>query len=117
MLSKNIDQLLEMWAFSMMKHGDLGPFQDYKEIYETIDATTVGDAPWKCLQTEPLDPSPDALAWARERYEVWYRDPDVVITNMIDNPDLNGAFDTTPYVRVDAHGKRRWSDFMSANFA
>ncbi|KAJ7803304.1 hypothetical protein B0H13DRAFT_2244639 [Mycena leptocephala] len=116
MSSKNIDQLLEMWALSM-KHEDLGPFQDYKEIYETIDATTVGNTPWKCLQTEPLDPSPDTPAWARERYDVWYRDPDVVITNMLDNPDLDGAFDTTPYVRVDAHGKRRWSDFMSANFA
>ncbi|KAJ6561258.1 hypothetical protein B0H10DRAFT_2180547 [Mycena sp. CBHHK59/15] len=66
------------------------------QIYETIDATTVGDAPWKCL-TELLDPSPDAPAWAREWYEVWYRNPDVVITNMLDNPDLNGAFDTTPY--------------------
>ncbi|KAJ6527460.1 hypothetical protein B0H19DRAFT_969690 [Mycena capillaripes] len=107
MSSKNIDQLLEMWALSMMKHGDLGPFQDYKEIYDTIDATTVGDAPWKCFQTEPLNFSADAPAWARERYEVWYRDPDVVITNMLDNP----------YVQVDAQGKRRWSDFMSANFA
>ncbi|KAJ6463659.1 hypothetical protein DFH09DRAFT_1267437 [Mycena vulgaris] len=117
MSSKNIDQLLEMWALSMMKHDDLGPFHDYKDLYETIDTTTVGDAPWKCLQTEPFNPAPDAPAWARQRYEVWYRDPDVVIANMLDNPDLDGAFDTTPYVHLDADGKRHWSDFMSANFA
>ncbi|KAJ6609407.1 hypothetical protein B0H10DRAFT_2225936 [Mycena sp. CBHHK59/15] len=96
MSSKNIDQLLEMWALSMMKHEDLGPFQDYKEIYETIEATTVVDAPWKCLQTEPLDPSPDAPVWAWEWYEVWYHDPDVVITNMLDNPDLDGVAMRSP---------------------
>ncbi|KAJ7127826.1 hypothetical protein C8R44DRAFT_830310 [Mycena epipterygia] len=117
MSSKNIDQLLEMWALSMMKHDDLGPFHDYKHIYETIDATTVGDAPWKCFQTQPVDLGPDAPAWAQQQYEIWYRDPDVVIANMLDNPDFNGAFDTTPYVQIDAQGQRRWSDFMSANFS
>ncbi|KAJ6599442.1 hypothetical protein B0H10DRAFT_2167549 [Mycena sp. CBHHK59/15] len=117
MSSKNIDQLLEMWALSMMKHDDLGPFQDYKEVYETIDTTTVGDAPWKCFQTEPLNPAADAPAWAWERYKIWHRDPDVVIANMLDNPDLDRAFDTTPYIQVDTQGKHRWSDFMSTNFA
>lgn len=117
MSSKNIDDLLEMWALSLMKLNDLGPFHDYKDIYETIDGTTVGDAPWKCFETQPFNTAADAPAWARQSYEVWYRDSDVVITNILDNPDLDGAFDTTPYVRVDADGKRRWSDFMSANFA
>ncbi|KAK7008370.1 C2H2-type domain-containing protein [Favolaschia claudopus] len=117
MSSTNIDALLEMWALSMMKHDDLGPFRDYKEIYEAIDSTSVGDAPWKCMVTEPFDTSADAPEWAKRRYEVWYRDPDVVVSNILDNPDMDGAFDTTPYVRVDAQGKRRWSDFMSANFA
>ncbi|KAF7360908.1 hypothetical protein MSAN_01120700 [Mycena sanguinolenta] len=36
---------------------------------------------------------------------------------MLDNPDLDDAFDTTPYVHLDANGKHHWSDFMSANFA
>ncbi|KAF8174181.1 hypothetical protein K438DRAFT_2049994 [Mycena galopus ATCC 62051] len=106
-----------MWALSLMKHDDLSPFHDYKSLYETINATAVGDMPWKCFQTEPLNPAADAPAWARQQYEVWYCDPDVVIANMLDNPDLNGGFDTTPYVHLDANGKRHWSDFMSANFA
>ncbi|KAJ7868968.1 hypothetical protein B0H14DRAFT_3132512 [Mycena olivaceomarginata] len=50
-------------------------------------------------------------------YEIWYRDPDVVIRNMLGNPDFDGEFDTTPYVELDRHGQRRWSDFMSGNFA
>ncbi|KAJ7114416.1 hypothetical protein C8R44DRAFT_630053 [Mycena epipterygia] len=117
MSSKNINHLLELWALSLMKHDDLGTFRDYKDIYETIDATKVGDAPWKCFVTTPMAVGDDAPAWARQKYEVWYRDPEVVVANMLDNPDFDGAFDTTPYVHLDAENKRRWSDFMSANFA
>ncbi|KAJ6607973.1 hypothetical protein B0H10DRAFT_1816789 [Mycena sp. CBHHK59/15] len=117
MSSKNIDFLLEQWALSLMKHDDLGPFENYQYLYETIDTTKLGDAPWQCLQTEPLADGEDAPAWARQSYEVWYRDPDVVISNMLDNPDFDGAFDTAPYVHLDPDGKRRWHDFMSANFA
>jgi hypothetical protein len=117
MSTKNIDYLLEQWALSLMKHGDLGPFENYQHLYETIDATKLGDAPWQCFQTEPLATGEDAPVWARQSYEIWYRDPEVVISNMLDNPDFDGAFDTAPYVHLDSNGKRRWHDFMSANFA
>ncbi|KAJ7328054.1 hypothetical protein DFH08DRAFT_916752 [Mycena albidolilacea] len=100
MSTKNIDNLLEQWALSLMKHGDLGPFENYQHLYETIDATKLY-----------------APVWARQSYEIWYRDPEVVISNMLDNPDFDGAFDTAPYVHLDSNGKRRWHDFMSANFA
>ncbi|KAJ7888963.1 hypothetical protein B0H14DRAFT_3081915 [Mycena olivaceomarginata] len=117
MSTKNIDYLLEQWALSLMKHGDLGPFENYQHLYETIDATKLGDAPWQCFQTEPLATGEDAPVWARQSHEIWYRDPEVLISNMLDNPDFDGAFDTAPYVHLDSNGKRRWHDFMSANFA
>ncbi|KAJ7648793.1 hypothetical protein DFH06DRAFT_1423544, partial [Mycena polygramma] len=117
MSSKNIDYLLDQWALSLAKHDDLGPFENYQHLYETIDATKLGDAPWQCFQTEPLAVGEDAPAWARQSYEVWYRDPAVVIANMLDNPDFDGAFDTAPYIHRDSNGKRHWHDFMSANFA
>ncbi|KAJ7840102.1 hypothetical protein B0H14DRAFT_3696876 [Mycena olivaceomarginata] len=117
MSAGNIDFLLEQWALSMMQHGDLGPFQDYQHLYETIDSTKLGDAPWQCLQTEPLALGEDAPIWARQSYEIWYRDPETVIANMLFNPDSDGTFDTAPYVHLDADGNRRWHDFMSANFA
>ncbi|KAJ6472013.1 hypothetical protein C8R45DRAFT_1164738, partial [Mycena sanguinolenta] len=117
MSAKNIDFLLEQWALSLMKHNDLGPFENYKHLYKTIDATKLGDAPWQCFQTEPLADGDDAPSWARQSYEIWYRDPEVVISNMLDNPDFHGAFDTKPYVHLNSNGKRRWHDFMSANFA
>jgi hypothetical protein len=100
-----------------MKHDDLGPFENYQHLYETIDATKLGDAPWQCIQTKPLADGEDALAWARQLYQIWYRDPDVAISNMLYNPDFDGASDTAPYAHLDCDGKRLWHDFMSANFA
>ncbi|KAJ7719659.1 hypothetical protein B0H16DRAFT_1794428 [Mycena metata] len=112
----NIDYLLELWGLSLMKHGDLGPYDNYQQLYAAIDSIGAGNAPWKCLKTA-ADPRADAPDWARQEYEIWYRNPDVVIRNMLDNPDFNGEFDTTPYIELDHDGQRRWSDFMSGNFS
>ncbi|KAF8152242.1 hypothetical protein B0H34DRAFT_110690 [Crassisporium funariophilum] len=118
MSAPNIDYLLELWALSLMKHGDLGPFTSYEDVYHSIDATRLGDAPWKCFATTyngeagPNDPS-----WKSAEYEVWYRDPDVVIANMLSNPDFHGQIDYVPYIRRDKNGQQTWSDFMSGNFA
>ncbi|KAJ6622418.1 hypothetical protein B0H10DRAFT_2175040 [Mycena sp. CBHHK59/15] len=116
MSKDNIDYLLELWGLSLMKHGDLGPYDNYQQLYAAIDDVKLGDAPWKCFKTGG-DADVSAPDWARQEYEIWYRDPDVVIRNMLDNPDFDGEFDTTPYVQLDRNGKRRWSDFMSGNFA
>ena len=117
MSQNNINNLLELWALSLMKHDDLGPFDSYKHIYNTIDATPLGDAPWKCFQAGFEEDLPDdAPSWKRRVYDIWYRDPDVVISNLLDNPDFDGEFDTMPYVHLDAESMRCWSDFMSANF-
>ncbi|KAJ7138682.1 hypothetical protein C8R43DRAFT_1089287 [Mycena crocata] len=119
MSKDNIDYLLELWGLSLMKHGDLGPYNNYQQLYAAIDAVKVGDAPWKCFKTggEAGADGAGKPDWARQEYEIWYRDPDVVIRNMLDNPDFDGEFDTTPYVELDRDGQRRWSDFMSGNFS
>ncbi|KAJ7745639.1 hypothetical protein B0H16DRAFT_1557678 [Mycena metata] len=106
-----------MGAITHETRGDLGPYDNYQQLYAAIDSIGVGDAPWKCFKTTAIDPRPDAPDWARQEYEIWYRDPDTVIRNMLDNPDFAGEFDTTPYIELDATGQRRWSDFMSGNFA
>jgi len=118
MSQSNIDDLLELWALSLMKHDNLGPFDSYKHIYDTIDATHVGDAPWKSFQAcVDVDLPDDAPSWRQRSYDIYYHDPDVVVINLLNNPDFNGQFDMTPYVHLDAHGHRQWSDFMSANFS
>ena len=49
----NIKHLLELWALSLMKHGSVGPFDSYKDIYDRIDAIEEGNS---CLNSQVSDP-------------------------------------------------------------
>ena len=117
MSAGNIDTLLDIWAESM-EPGEEPPFVSHGDVYDTIDATRHGDAPWKCLAVyysgEVNDNSP---SWQKKEWELYYRDPGVVITHMLDNPDFDGLLDYAAYVGLDKSGKRCWSDFMSGNYA
>ncbi|KAJ8701478.1 hypothetical protein PTI98_000250 [Pleurotus ostreatus] len=92
------------------------PFKDHDDMYNTIDASKLGDAPWQCLKVDPCGTAEEPL-WKQKIYEVWFRDPDIVLQNMLDNPDFDGEFDYSPYVEVDDKNNRRWGDAMSANYA
>ena len=50
-------------------------------------------------------------------YEVWYHNPDAVISAMLGNPDFNGQFDLHPYVDLNPDGTCRWNDIMLGNLA
>lgn len=95
-----------------------GPFIDHTDMFCTIDEIQAGSAPWKCFQTVVDDDLPiNAPEWQKTSYQVWYRDPDTVIANILSNPEFSKDFDTAPYIHMDKAGKRRWGDFMSGNFA
>ncbi|KAK7457887.1 hypothetical protein VKT23_010231 [Stygiomarasmius scandens] len=112
------DFLLNLWNLSLHKHDDTGPFYNHEAIHDAIDSIKYGSAPWHCLVTVPdADLPAGAPEWKKAKYEVWYRDPDTVIANMLDNTEFAREFDTQPYVEVKLDGKRRWSDFMSGNYA
>ncbi|KAL6298938.1 hypothetical protein BKA93DRAFT_753777 [Sparassis latifolia] len=118
MFQPDIDYLMELWGLSLMKHGDLGPFDSYDHMYAVIDDVAEGSAPWKCFVSQgEADLPPNAPNWQSEEYHIWYRDPRTVIANMLDNPDFAGEFDPAPYIHVDASDNRRWSDFMSGNYS
>ncbi|KDQ31981.1 hypothetical protein PLEOSDRAFT_1091908 [Pleurotus ostreatus PC15] len=92
------------------------PFKDHDDMYNTIDALKLGDTPWQCLKVDPCGTAEEPL-WKQKIYKVWFRDPDIVLQNMLDNPDFDGKFDYSPYVEVDDKNNRRWGDAMSANYA
>ncbi|KAH7917163.1 hypothetical protein BV22DRAFT_1026888 [Leucogyrophana mollusca] len=118
MSAPNIDYLMELWAFETARYDGTSPFCSHKEAYEAIDSIRAGDVPWECLSVEPPDDLPaGAPTWKQNQYQVWYRNPDTVIKNMLDNPDFNGQFDYVPYVYTDGNGQRRWSNVMSGNYA
>ncbi|KAK0435379.1 hypothetical protein EV421DRAFT_2011156 [Armillaria borealis] len=114
----HIDELMELWTLTMLKHNDFGPFENHTAMNKLIDEIKQGSAPWKCFvtQVEPNLP-PHAPSWQRDQYQIWYRDPDTVISNILSNPDFCTEFDASPYVHVGPDGKRRWCDFMSGNYA
>ncbi|KAJ3742783.1 hypothetical protein DFH05DRAFT_1495496 [Lentinula detonsa] len=120
MSQPNINELLDLWCLDIQRrfNGDSAPFGNHQELLETIDSIQDGSAPWKCLETQ-IDESflPDAPEWQKTSYQVWYRDPDMVIANILKNPDFANEFDPAPYVHVGRDGKRRWSNMMSGNFA
>ncbi|KAJ2911359.1 hypothetical protein MD484_g9055, partial [Candolleomyces efflorescens] len=122
MSAKKIDYLLEVWALDKAKSGDLAPFDSYTQMYGTIDAIEFGDAPWQSFSmnfAEDTDHPADA-PWKSASYEVWYRDPARVISNLLDNPDFDTQFDYAAFVELDKSNggqRRRWNDFMSGNWA
>ena len=105
----NIDTLLDLWAQSFEEFdGDqCAPFVNHKDLYTTIDSSTLGDVPWQCLVTGVSGNTDEhSPSWMRTHYKVWYRDPGAVVSAMLSNPDFKGQFDLCPYVDLDAHGKR-----------
>ena len=116
----NIDSLLELWAQSLegLDVTQGAPFDSHEDLYATIDSSTLGDIPWQCLVTGVSDDTNEhSLSWMRTQYEVWYCDPEAVVSSMLSNPDFDGQFDLCPYIDLDAQGKRQWNNVMSGNMA
>lgn len=116
-----IDDLLDIWCLDIRQRFDpagSGPYDRHQELLNTIDSIRHGSAPWHCFETVvDEDLPPDVPEWQKASYQVWYRDPDTVISNILSNRDFADDFDPAPYVHLGKDGKRRWSDFMSGNFS
>ena len=119
MSAGHIDTLLDLWAASLLEHGDEPPFSNHTELYHTIDSTPLGDVPWEVfnLKYDRELPEDEVPAWMTSEYDVWFRDPRFVIRNLLSNPDFDGKFDYAPYQEYDASGNHRFQDFMSGNWA
>lgn len=59
---------------------------------------------------------PDTPLWMREKHEVWFRDPREIMHGILGNPEFSGSIDYIPY-RDFINRKRRWSEFMSGDWA
>ncbi|KAG2116424.1 uncharacterized protein F5147DRAFT_743077 [Suillus discolor] len=92
-----------------VKHNDHPPFADHKDLHKVIDATQLGNVAWQCLSVQYTGEHPehDAPPWMDREYEVWYRDPRIMVHNMLANPIYKGEIDYAPFRE----------DFMSADWA
>jgi hypothetical protein len=113
-----IDELMQIWANTLPADQE-PPFVDHDNLYNIIDATILGDAPWKSFSVTysgELPVNGDIPAWMLAEYDVWFRDPKVVLQNQLRNPDFKCVFDYAPFQKFDENGDREWKDFMSANW-
>jgi len=89
MSASNINELLQIWASTLPDDED-PPFVNKQHLYDTIDKIELGDAPWRSFSVsfDGEVAEGDATPWKQATYDVWYRDPHVVLKNQLKNPDF-----------------------------
>ncbi|KAN0093226.1 hypothetical protein V8E55_004010 [Tylopilus felleus] len=106
MSAGNIDRLFELWGDPTA--GGKPPFADHKEMYQTIDATLLGDVPWDSIKLKYSGDRLDGAVppWMDQTYEFWYR------------PAYALVFDYVPYRDFLADSnQRRYENLMSGDWA
>ena len=104
MSAGNINIITGLWAASLAPHHDSPPFKNAKDLYDTIDATPLGDTPWQSFTlnyNSPLPESPgpngENLPWTTANYDIWFCDAHLLVQEMISNPDFANGFEYMPY--------------------
>ncbi|KAG2102871.1 uncharacterized protein F5147DRAFT_746797 [Suillus discolor] len=120
MSAGDINKILYLWGITLAVHHDNPPFADYRDLYNTIDATPLGDVAWEnfSLKYNGNKPTGECPLWMEQSYEVWFQDPHTVAKNMLANPDFKGGIDYTPYREFQEKDEQhRYKDFMSGDWA
>lgn len=120
MSSYNVNKLLDIFSAYLHKHGDRPPFSTCAELYRVIDSAQVGDVPWDCFGVKYSgDETDNPAPWMDDVYDVWMRDPESALSQIIGNADFKDAMDYAPYSREydTATDTRHWQDFMSGDWA
>lgn len=119
MSAGDINTLTSLWGATLAPHGAKPPFHNHTDLYNTIDATPLGDVPWDSfsLKYDGDIPTGDVPSWMQDDYEVWFRDPKQLVENMLANPDFKDQFDYSPLQEYDVNEKHRFQDFMSGDWA
>ena len=118
MLGGDINILLELWVASLLKHNDELAFTNHKDIYDTIDATPLGDVPWQSFSVRYNGDRPDPVPpWMDAEFDVWFHDPHTLVHNLLLNPDFDNEFDCAPLQEYDMDGNHWFENFMSGDWA
>ncbi|KAG2037356.1 hypothetical protein BDR03DRAFT_864200, partial [Suillus americanus] len=119
MSAGQIDTLLDLWAATLIKHDDSPPFTGHRDLYETIDSTPLGDVPWQTflMSYSRTSPAENVPPWMTAEYDVWFRDPRLLVHNMLSNPDFAAEIEYVPYRDYTDDNKRCYKNFLSGDWA
>ncbi|KAG1886571.1 hypothetical protein F4604DRAFT_1877832 [Suillus subluteus] len=119
MSAGQIDTLLDLWAATLIQYNDSPPFASHHDLYDTIDSTPLGDIAWESfsMSYKGVKPAENVPPWMKATYEVWFRDPRLLIHNILTNPDFDGEIEYTPYRDYDDNNQRCFKNFFSSDWA
>jgi hypothetical protein len=89
-----------------------------KDLLAYIDSVPMADIPWQSFDvsyTEEI-PAYGAPRWMFEKFECHFRDPRLLVRQMLANRNFDGHFDDAAYQKFNKKGKRTRKDFMSADY-
>jgi hypothetical protein len=111
--NKKLDKLLHLLA---AKYQDQDPpFADHAHLHTLIDSIPQGDIPWQAFTVQYAGET-DGPLWKSASYEVFFRDPLLVMEQQIGNPDYAAEMDFAPKQVFDHDNKRLYTDLMSGNW-
>jgi len=116
MSAGNIDDLLRICF------GGRVPFLNHNELYSAIDSLDVGGVPWQSFSIQydggvHGDDGDNRPKWMSDVHDVFYRDPRLVVHEMLANPDFKDGMDFAPYRIFDKDGIRTYQHLMSGDWA
>ncbi|KIJ62072.1 hypothetical protein HYDPIDRAFT_95108 [Hydnomerulius pinastri MD-312] len=120
MAAPQIDALLDLWAATLLKHGDKPPFAHHRHLHQTIDNTPLGEIKWQKFSVHYTGevPAMNPPPWMQESYEVWFRNPRAVTERILGNPSFASEMDYRPFREYSTEGDtRQFQDFMSGDWA
>jgi hypothetical protein len=114
-----IDTLLDLWAATLIKHDDSPPFTGHHDLYETINSTPLGDVSWQTfsMSYSGTRPAENVPPWMTAEYDVWFRDPRLLVHIMLSNPDFAAEIEYVPYQDYTDDNKRCYKNFFSGDWA
>ena len=116
---KKINKLLELWAATLVPHGNSPPITNHRNLHQQIDAVELNNVRWEnaCLRYKgPLPRTTRHPEWKTAGYDVWYRDPRQAIKNILASLDLEGHVDYVAYQEFNGE-ERQYSNLMSGNWS
>jgi hypothetical protein len=115
---RKINHILELWAATLIPHGDSVPISNHLDLHRQIDAIDLGDVQWEHTYLKYEGLLPEATRhpeWKTTEYDIWYRDPRQVIKNILARPDLKGHVDYAAYQEFNGE-KRQYGNMMSGDW-